>query len=127
MATNAFEQHKIPLESWIIRLATKGLNKEGVDADALRVGMRRTVRAIVNQVPLGMMPGFSEALYQLLRAKKYGWRGLSIAPKIIGELYIYEDDDEALKAFKREFRWRILEAQLGVHDSVDWLLKLQKE
>lgn len=127
MATNAFEQHKIPLEAWIIRLATKGLNKEGVDAEALRVGMRRNVRAIVNEVPFGMMPGFGEALYQLLRARKYGQRGMSIAPKIIGELYIYEEDEEALKAFKREFRLRILEAQLGFRDSVDWLLNLQKE
>lgn len=127
MAKQVFENHRVPLEDHLIRLATRGLENDGVNAELLRIGMRRRVAEIVNQVPLGMKPGIFDAIYKTVKGIGYGLRGAGILPRVVGELYTYDADDEELRAFKREFRIQVLGAQLGSRECLQWLQRLQDQ
>ncbi len=127
MAKQSFIEHKPVLESALLSLAVRGLQSDKIEGEALRKGMRTEVSAIVNKTPFGMFNGMFKAFfYDPYRAIKYNLRGgLGIVPMVLGELPIYEGDDEELKVFKREFRVQVLAAQLGSRRAIEWLLDVQ--
>lgn len=127
MRNKNWVEHPVPLEILAIRLATHGLAEEGINADALRRGMREEISRIANQPPMGMLMGVFQEGYMAWRRLKYEMRGMVVGSLIMGEIITYDADQPEVKALKAELKMHLFGAQMGIRGSIHWLKELQSK